>query len=354
MKLRVEDRETALPPPRSGQVRTAEPIGLVGRLLTMQRSAGNRAVSHLVRSTSTHGPSLQREGDEAAVADEAPGALLEKQEVVEPSAETGGEAADSGTEMAAVLTAEVGDFPTGNPDEVAAAPPAATGFVDGGRVGTAPWGDESQAHGAGCAHAFTAGGMSGTTPWGPAGAHNVQGVGTIQAEVPPTYQAQPAAPPVAALAWVQNGTGKIQVTRAYIGVNAGNQGNGYFVTAAAAARINQHEVGHVNSTRGFHDADLKPMLDQILTYTQAQAGRGAAVDQPGAIATLQATLGMPARWAASKASFTAHDTATNSPMGPFDVADKASGTYPVDAGPGIVGGTAFAHRIKTPGEPAPV
>jgi hypothetical protein len=204
-----------------------------------------------------------------------------------------------------------------------------------------------------CAHAFTAGGRAGTVAWGPAGAKGNQNTGSIQSEVAAAFQGAGAAPPNPAQAWVQNGTGTMQVTRSYTGVNSGNQGNGYYVTVAGAARINQHEVGHVNSSKGFHDGDLKPLLDRILSYTQAQAGRGTGADQAAATAALKTTLNLPAAWTTAKTNFSTHDTAANRPGGTFDTADVASGTYVTDIGAGNVGGTAFAHRIKTPAEAAP-
>jgi hypothetical protein len=54
-------------------------------------------------------------------------------------------------------------------------------------------------------------------------------------------------------------------------------------------------------------------------------------------------------------AFQSADTAENAPMATTDNNDPASGTYPVDAGPGTVGGTAFQHRMRMPAEanPAP-
>lgn len=361
MHVTHDDGRTPLPARTPLQRRTADRPAT--GLLLLQRTAGNKAVVTSLRAvlperTRAGGlpVSVQRQDDDAPAGDaseQGGGGILEKREEVEPGPEVEATTTDAGDQIAAVVLGDgMGDFPANESQNSAFAAPAA-GFVDGGRQGTVRWGDTPLTGGVICAHAFTAGGMTGTTPWGPAGARSNQGVGTIQGEVLPVYQAQPAAPPVAALAWVQNGTGTMQVTRSYIGVNSGNQGNGYFVTPAAAARINQHEVGHVNSTRGFHDSDLKPLLDRILSHTQAQAGRGAGADQPAAIAALQGILGMPAAWNTSKANFATHDSAANAPGGTFDTADVATGTYPVDIGPGTVGGTAFAHRIKTPAEPAP-
>jgi len=327
--------------PSVARVRPRPGPSVAAPRITPARPLGTRRLAEVLAARSLS-PAAAPEGD-------AP----DEQDAVEPTSDSG-VTTDSGDEIAAVN--DVGEVPAKDEPEVAAAAPptaGASGFVDGGRTGTIRWGDPPLA-GHVCAHAFTPGGQTGTTPWGPAGAKNNEGLGSIQSEVAASYGGQAGVAPAPAQAWVQNGTGTMQVTRSYTGVASGNQGNGYFVTAAAAARINAHEVGHVNSTKGFHDADLKPLLDKILSYTQAKAGRGTGADQAAATAALKTTLGLPAAWTAAKTSFKNHDTAQNKPGGPFDTADKASGTYPVDAGAGNVAGTAFAHRIKTPGEAAPV
>jgi hypothetical protein len=52
------------------------------------------------------------------------------------------------------------------------------------------------------------------------------------------------------------GTGKADVTRSYVGITLGDQGNGWFVTTAAAARINMHETLHIASARGLYTANI--------------------------------------------------------------------------------------------------
>ena len=152
-------------------------------------------------------------------------------------------------------------------------------------------------------------------------------------------------------AWVQAGTGVVNVRRSWVGINSGNQGNGHFVTAAAAARINNHETLHVASTRGHYNNLIQPMLNKVISFTPAPAGgnqKANAPTQAAAITALQNTIG----WATAISSFQTSDTNDNQPMGTIDTNDLAS-AHPVDAGPGVVGGVNFAHRVRTPGEPNP-
>jgi len=59
------------------------------------------------------------------------------------------------------------------------------------------------------------------------------------------------------------------------------------------------------------------------------------------------------KWPESLKAFQDADRADNTPMGTVDTADKNSGSYPVDAGPGTVAGKAYQHRVRTPAEPNP-
>jgi hypothetical protein len=221
------------------------------------------------------------------------------------------------------------------------------GFQDGGRTGTAAYGEH-----AGHDHvpqAFTDGGMTGTVVWaggGGAGAHGNQAVGSIQSQTLPTYESKANPDTKDADAWVKAGTGKVGVTRSWVGINSGDQGNGHFVTPAAATRINNHEILHVTSTKGHHDSHIKPLETRIADKT---LGMGVSNTEAGAIAVLKAAI----KWPESIKSFQDGDTADNKPMGPVDNGDLASGTYPVDAGPGTVGGKNYQHRVRLPSEPNP-
>jgi hypothetical protein len=143
------------------------------------------------------------------------------------------------------------------------------------------------------------------------------------------------------------------VTRSWVGINSGDQGNGHYVTAAAAARINAHEVQHVNSTSGSYGTHLTPLEIRIFKYGLAPWVGGSGRNIGTSIADAQTKVKAAVGWQAAITAFQNADIAANQPGGTVDTADLGSGTYPVDAGPGTVGGVAFNHRVRTPGEPDP-
>jgi hypothetical protein len=239
----------------------------------------------------------------------------------------------------------------GPPDQAAAAPPVAR-FIDGGRDGTARYGDAPGTEGGVFPHAFTDAGQTATTKWaggGGAGAHGNQSVGSVQKHVAPVFfQVSKKAD-----AFIKENTGQLDVLRSWTGVNAGDQGNGHFLTAAAAARINQHETRHVANTSTHYSADIDPLLLRVANRTMDVVIAKALL--PSATQRTLAALKTEINWGPSVKHFQAGDKADNTPMGPVDVADLASGTYPIDVGPGTVAGKAFQHRVRIPTEanPAP-
>jgi len=229
-------------------------------------------------------------------------------------------------------------------------------FVNGGRTGTAPVSFEQRAPASdGRPHAFVNGGRTGAAVWaggGGAGPRGNQAVGSIQSTTNPVYDSASNGVLSDSSAWVRAGTGDLTVTRTYLGANAGDQGNGHYVTALAAARFDAHEVMHVNSTQAIYNANLQPMLDRVTTYRDTGAGTHSKVNaylQSSAISALQSTIG----WANAVSAFQTADTAANAPMNTIDTNDLASGTYPVDRGPGTIAGTAYQHRVTMPTEAAP-
>ncbi|MBL8146652.1 MAG: SH3 domain-containing protein [Anaerolineae bacterium] len=228
-------------------------------------------------------------------------------------------------------------------------------FVDGGRMGTAPVDFSGRVADDGFPHAFVDGGMTGTTVWaggGGAGPRGNQGTGTIQSTTNPTYQSRSNGIMSDSEAWVAAATGDLTVTRSWLGANAGNQGNGHYVTDRAAARFNQHEVLHVNSTRSIYNSHLQPMLDRVKAHRADNPSHTTVHSffQSDAIATLRSTID----WATAVGNFQTDDKAANSPMNTVDTNDLASGTYPVDRGPGTFGGVNYQHRVTMPDEAAPV
>lgn len=299
-------------------------------------------------------PNIQREPEELPMEEvpeqmpeEKGGALLEVRETFEPRQPE--QVPDERLEIA-VVGPGLEESPPKTEEAVAA--PAAR-FVDQGRSGTARYGEVKNGVYFRYPRAFTNGGRTGTVVWGGgggAGAHGNQGAGSIQSQTPPNYQSKMNG--ATAEAWVQAGTGTINVTRSWVGINSGDQSNGHFVTAAAAARINNHETLHVVSSRSHYNTHLQPVLYRVRNYTPAPAGgnlKATAPTQPVAIAALGGII----RWVTGITDFQNADTTDNAPGGTVDTNDLNSGTYPVDAGPGMVGGKAFAHRIRTPTEPNP-
>lgn len=225
-------------------------------------------------------------------------------------------------------------------------------FVDQGRVGTMPVDMTGGQADDQYPHAFTDGGMTSTVVWaggGGAGPRGNQGTGTIQTYETPTYESRSNGITSDSNAWVKDGTGKIDVTRSWLGANAGDQGNGHFVTSSAAARFNSHEILHVNSTRSIYDTNIPPMLARLATYYASAGGTTSAFLQISAIWALKDAIG----WEPAVKAFQDGDTAANAPMKTIDTNDLASGTYPVDRGPGKIGGKDYQHRVTLPSEAAP-
>jgi hypothetical protein len=228
-------------------------------------------------------------------------------------------------------------------------PTRAEGFVDGGQVGTVAAGTPVDLGPRPVARAFVNGGMTGTVAWaggGGAGAHANEALGTLQTEVAPVFVPSVGTAPGKFSSIVFGGTGRVDVTRSYVGITLGDQGNGWFVTAAAAARINLHETLHVASARGFYTASIDPLLARV---KNAALGRDVGASPAAAVAAHKAAI----NWGPSVTAFKTAELAANRPMGPVDTADLGSGTYPVNAGPATVGGKAYTSVLKTPAEAMP-
>jgi hypothetical protein len=299
---------------------------------SLQRTYGNRYVLRVMRVAGVGATEEGPGNDDAAETQ-----LVEDELVPDPDGSAPDEEGGSISLVEAPgVSPGSGDVDSGN------------GFVDAGRSGTARYGDLLHAD---CLvpHAFVAGGRTGTATWaggGGAGAHGNQPAGSIQSQVPPVYVAAPGPASGQFSARVRKGTGKITVRRSWVGINAGDQGNGWYVTRRAAARINQHERLHVASTLSIYNTHLRPLLQRIANRS---LGRNAGTSAAGAIMALQGAVA----WPVSITSFQTADIAANAPMGTVDTNDLASGTYPVDAGPGTVRGAPFHHRMRVPGEPNP-
>jgi hypothetical protein len=315
----VEARERAsgrnpaadIRPPIVRPGRAANPANL----LALQRLAGNRATVSVLR-------------EEAPTAEDAGAPLVVTEEYV----------ADPGAPMPDTAPGEASARQASGP----------TGFVDLGMVGTAAFGDPDDPRHARCPHAFVDGGRTGTVAWaggGGAGARGNEAAGSIQTQVPPTFTA--SAGPGAGLfsSAITAGTGRLGVTRSWLGVNSGAQGNGRWVSVAAAALINAHETRHVASTRGLYTTHLAPVETRI---ADPSLGRDAGATAAAAIAAHRTAIG----WQPAITAFQAADIAANAPGGTIDAADIAAG-WVKNIGAGTVSGVAYTHRTVTPTEGAP-
>lgn len=233
------------------------------------------------------------------------------------------------------------------------------GFVDLGRVGSSaagePISDETYKP-----HAFTDGGRAGSAQWsggGPGGgpkgneeAGSTSPDGTVQ----PKYVSRSNGVLRQSEAWVTPGTGTVSVVRQWFGAEPGDQGNGWYVTDAAAARLNQHEELHVQKSREYYSQFLDPMMNWMATWGPT-GNHATAYLQWSAISTLEAAVG----WDKALESFFVQDRLANVNGGIVDQDDLSSGTYPQrfpspEKPEQIkIGGKDYASLLKMPGEKTP-
>ena len=343
-------------------------IGVVSRLVAssgqdlaralvtrMQQSLGNSYVHRtLLGPGSTHrsaapqlrvqrSPDEQKSDDRASQSEAREGAEVETvTEDFEPSEFD--DTPDEGIKLATVNSGETAR----TEGQESAAPPVA--FVDGGRVGTTALGDHAVPSEDRRPRAFTASGRTATVIWGGgggAGPHGNEPAGSIQTQVAPDYQSRSNGMRANSDAWVRAGTGSVDVVRSFVGANGGDQGNGWYVTAGAATRFDQHEQLHVASSQGHYNTNVVPLIARVAN--SAVTGKGIAFTRLGAISDLRSQI----KWSDSLRVFQRDDRADNKPMGTVDTNDLASGTYPIDAGPGTVAGKAYQHRARLGSEPNP-
>ena len=116
----------------------------------------------------------------------------------------------------------------------------AGGFHDGGRRGTVPFRAETaEDHEDGVPHAITTGGKTGTRVWGGGGGAGPKGnqhTGTFSKQVEPKYDTDWGGIATNASAWVIAGTGIFDVHRDYMTSDAGDQGNGWWVSPLGGGR----------------------------------------------------------------------------------------------------------------------
>jgi hypothetical protein len=358
--------------------------------MALQRSAGNAAVTSLIRPNRPRSgaptaprpaapdPLADEATDEAAASGDVMGELVD-QAGAGPAGATGATGAVAEpppptrqTEVREVepeqrelsdedIEAKVAEGETGSevnepvPDEGGAAPVATSGgFEDAGRRTKVPFHDSMLEHFQSGRdrepRAFTSGGRSGTKAWaggGGAGPKGNQKSGSITTQVEPVYESEMGGITENANAWVQEGTGVANVTRSFVSSDAGDQGNGWYITAAAASALTAHEQKHLNSSREMHDSYLTPATDRVAK--SHDLGRGKTYWQSDARALLKRQID----WSSSMKKFTEGDETYNAPGGNVDTEDYGSAAYPRQIGPGKVGGKDFTNRLVMSSEPDP-
>jgi hypothetical protein len=237
------------------------------------------------------------------------------------------------------------------------ATPAAVGrFIDGGRRGTVPFGspmpsdlDPAETQ---FPHAYVGGGRTGDAAWaggGPGrGPKGNQGTGSLQTEIEPRYDTRGNGLRTNADAWVIGGTGVVDVKRDYITSNAGDQGNGWWISAKAAAALEAHEQRHVTAAKEVYDNKLQPILDRVAT--SAVLGKGLTYWAKDAIPVLKQKIG----WKYALEQFKEADAQSNANQGLVDLGDYGSSHYPRNmAGPRTIGGKQYSNYLIMGDEPDP-
>ena len=277
-------------------------------VLALQAVSGNHAVAQLLARR----PSVQRQFDDQGQTGE--GSITKP-----PGNDSGGDGA--------------GAIVNVNPD----------GLIDGHVQGSA------------VPHAFVDNGQVATGKWhhcGGSGGKGNENTGAMDATAP-TITTAPATKKKLAKAWVQSGTGNIDVKRSYNGVTTGDNGSfsdgtgSVYITSKAASRMAKHEVKHVKKSKELHDSTLRPALQIVKKYRGIMHSSEDGTDENAAKAALTNRIG----WNTAVSKFIADDTAANAPMLTVDQADMA--LFPDfynDFGPKKVGDKNFDHFYDYPGD----
>jgi hypothetical protein len=350
--------------------------GLAVAVLGLQRTAGNAAVVQLLRrygspAAPAAAPPQPAEREEAAPPLQpapAPSDLLgDVPALAEGQSPTKTQRAEKRAEGEAMSLSEEqvaiggGGQPVAGFGTPSGAPPLAGAFVDRGRRNTIAFG-EAEEQGLDREggdvdpgtedlrpRVFIAGGRTGKAAWGGgagAGPHGNQESGSAEL-VSPEIETSWGGAFANADAWVKDGTGTVTVKRDYVSSDAGDQGNGWYVTDKAAAGLDRHERLHVAKSRDLYADKMQPLLDRILM--SYQYGKGKVYKSVDAAQLVRQYVD----WPASVKSFDEDDKAWNGKGGQVDQEDQFSPNFPRQIGPGKVNGKAFTNRLKMPTEEAP-
>src|SRR5262245_42252491 len=234
--------------------------------------------------------------------------------------------------------------------------PAQSGFHDGGRSKTVPFGslddDDLRREDPNVPHAITVGGRTGTVAWsggGKAGGpRGHPGTGIPSTMVEPKYDTAWNGPFAYASAWVIPGTGVFDIHRTYESSNAGDQGNGWWVSSRAAAALEAHEVRHIEAAKSVYASKIEPLLDRIAK--SKTTGYHTNYLASHAVAVLQQNI----NWKKSIDRFVEEDAQWNADGGQIDTEDYVSPSYPAyQNGPRTIEGKSYDKYLVMRNEEPP-
>jgi hypothetical protein len=261
---------------------------------------------------------------------------------------------ESGSETDVFVPMGGGPNPIAKSDAIPAARPG--GFHDDGNVGTVPVGrraeDEDPAD-AMNPHAFIRGGRTGTIAWAGGGGEGLgpkgdQGSGSLQTEIAPEYDYHWGGPFTNASSFVEPSTGVVDVHRSYKSSKPGDQGNGWWVSEAAANALTAHEQKHVARSSDLYDRIIEPMTVKI--RDSATWGKERAYLGSDAKAALKVRID----WANTVKKFKDEDMAENAPNNRVDNEDVGAPHYPEPRkDPRVIEGKLYEHWEIMHGEKPP-
>ena len=142
--------------------------------------------------------------------------------------------------------------------------------------------------------------------------------------------------------------GAYEGARNYVTSDAGDQGNGWWISAKAASALEAHEQRHVASSKDLYDQHVQPVLDRIAN------SRALGADKTYKSSDAKALLSRQIGWKSGLEAFVENDQANNAPNMIVDTNDTASGALPrPQHGPRKIGGKDFDNYLVMLSEPDP-
>ena len=310
-------------------------------LLALQRSAGNHAVAAMVQRQFTDN---DRQGEAPLFGGGAP-------EVVPEEGEADGDA-EIDTDGVALVELDDDEEADGRGPAPEAHPAGETEVAARSEFGEMDGAITSDLH----ACAMTDLDRTGEDLWhhcGGSGGKGVENLGDATL-VAPSYKTGPSTRAGGKpKAWIEDGTGTVDVTRSFWGVPRGAQGafvqpppGTVWMTSAAKARVDKHERTHAASQRAIHDRHVAP-LEQRIAKRRGPDHPKRGDTEKDALAALQAEI----KWDDSIKAFADEEKAENSPLGPVDQRDMATADFYDSYGKRKIHGVVYTDYYDVPPGP---